>query len=757
VKLKSARARAQSPVRIAVATALAAAYGNAHAQDADTDPARLEEVVVTAQKKEQSVIDVPISMSVLGEAELEALRVEEVQDFVFTVPNVSYWRAAPQESTITIRGIGGNGGGRFTPTKVTVDDASFGSTSNNGMLTSRLLDAERIEVLRGPQGTLTGSSALGGMVNIITRKPQTDAFHFDGVVDYSRFNTQLLKGSLNTPVSDALAFRTVAYVESSDGAVRNIGPSGGDSGFDNFGARIAARYQPSDRMTIDTSFSSEEQRYGINNSLHLDQFYPNDMTREEAAAELAAAGADYFTTDFITDVGNDGGTIHTDIPVHTDIETQVTSLKASYDLAAHNVSFLYTGFDYTMDNLRDRDKSELAITRQDRGIDQHADSAELRISSRYAGNLNWVGGINYASEDLRWLESGLLGDGTIGGRYPDFHYHYQMLNDFESWDAFGNIFWDIGDRWHLSAGARYSRTESASMVAFDAADSSNERPTAPFVTAELSEFNPRVAVNFDLSANSTMYVQYATGFRAGYANNPLATGVQDVFPIGIIDVPADVTAEQVKNYEVGFKGRFLDGRLAVTAAAFQMDYSDLQIFGGTITLDEGYVYADLNAGEAYTRGFEIEAAGRPTEHLELRANVGYVETQLEEFLGEEIEGDASIADVRPWLANASAIYDWDMQDGLRGHARLDYNWQAKTEPRFAEALDSVFLPEFSVVNLSAGVERDRWSVVAYMDNVLDEIYWLGDTGGPTRRGIEAYFIPRTFGLRFSVHFGGGGG
>lgn len=724
---------------------------SAAATAADSDVG-VEEVIVTAQKKAQSVIDVPISMSVLGEQDLEAMRVQDVEDFIFTIPNATYNRSQVELTKITLRGVGGNSGGRFSPTVVTVDDAVFGFTSPGSLLSSRLLDAERIEILRGPQGTITGASAMGGVINIITKKPSSDGLRLDGTLDVSRFDTYLVKASANLPASDRLAFRATAYYENSGGAVRNFGPSGGDSGYNNRGGRLAVRFKPTDRLTLDASYLREEQRLGLKNSLYIDRDVPFGVTRQQAIDQLAAVGADYFAGSFITDVGNNGGNWFTDIDEHTDLDNDILSAGASLDLGQHSVSFVYGKYTSRSFSLRDRDKSELALNYQRQSYDYDTDSAEIKLLSNYAGPLNWVAGVSYGKEEQRINSLQENGDGTIGGAYPRLRFILRALGKLETYGAFGNVFWDISDRLHFTAGARWSKSESLSDLGRSTSYAIPIPPYPGAVQASISQVDPRVALNFDLSQSVTAYLQYATGFRVGYGQyDPRATGTHTT-DLGVIDVPSEIGNERVENYEIGLKGRFFEGRASLTAALFHIDYTDLQIFGGTIVdLDEPVGF-DLNAGKAWSRGFEVEGALRPVRGLDLTASVGYVETRLKSLLGQDVAGSPSIADVRPWTAAATARYHRPISASLTGNIQAVYNWQAKADPGFNVNYDTFGLPSFSTLDLSVGVSGSKWTVTGYFNNLFDDIYWFNDVGGISRRGVEAYFVPRTYGLRATVQF-----
>jgi iron complex outermembrane receptor protein len=712
----------------------------------------LAEILVTAQKRTESLIDVPISMSVLDAKEIEARRVQTTEDYILTIPNATFTRESSANPRVSLRGMSaGLDGGKFEPVAVTVDEISFGATNTGAILYANAFDIERIEVLRGPQGTLSGSNSLGGTINIITAKPDPRAFELKGTLDLSRYDTMLAKGVVNSPLSETVAVRTAAYVEQSDGAIRNIGPAGGSSSSDHFGGRLALRWLPSDRITVDASFSYEEQNRGLDTTIGLDR-YASPEEREAAIQRIADLGGDYFAVDFLEDVGTNGGVVRHDVAGSIDIKDWTGTLRATYALDEHTLDLLYGHHFWEIRDLTDNDNSEYATS--DNGPteidprDTRSDSVELRMTSTYDGPLNWVAGLTYVDEVFTGWGHFDMGDDQYAGNYS-FEGIFSQYQSLQSRAAFANLFWDIGERLHLSAGGRYSIVKTRYGFGCCGEGPGIPLPPIPLDKAELNEFTPRVALNYDFGERVTAYVQYATGYRAGYGNPIPAIGQHDT-SLGPFDVPAEVESEHVSNYELGIKGRFLGGRLDLAAALFHMDYDDLQAFGGEVLDIPGgeFFGFDINAGSAYSRGAELEAGVRITDAFQLRGSFGYVETNAEELAGGIT--DVDIPSVRPWTMALSALYERPFLGGTRAQFRADYIGQAQAYSEFAENPASE-LPKFGRLDLSVGVIKDRWSAMAYMENVNDEFYWVGTSGTSGLHGVRAAIIPRTFGLRLTMN------
>ncbi len=747
---------------------LVAAF-SAQAADESASPrsaTELDRITVTAQKKEESEIDVPVSMTVLGPEEIEALRVTSLDNFILTIPNATFTKYGIFDPIVSLRGVSSMIGGQFDPIGVTVDDVSYGTTENEVINSARFFDIERIEVLRGPQGTLTGSNSLGGSINYISYKPDPEAFELKGMLDIGRYGTRLARVVMNTPLADNLALRTVAYTETSDGAVKNIGPGGGDSGYDNGGGRAAVRWLPTDRLTIDASYAYERQRTGIDSRMYIDRMYDDpDGSQAREFAALLEADFDDPRLGFIEDVGVNGGRVSYDTPERHTVTNKLASLRIGYAFDHYNVDLIYGYFDHVHTALVDSDASEYAIFRSAYNRYDTSNSVELRVASKYDGPLNWIGGLAWHDESNPYDSRVELGDDALtylsggtdyvpGGSYY-FYYNWGNRQDLITKAVFANLTWDITPRLHWSLGARFTRSTSRYGETYE--DSGEDAPLPPIglTTAKLDKFTPRTTLNFDLNDDLTVYAQYATGFRNGYGNG-LAGGLHETNR-GTITVPADVQPEEATNYELGLKGLFLQNRLSLNLAAFYMDYTDLQVYGGWVTDLPDEPGFDVNAGKASMRGAELELAWRPLAGLNLRAGLGYVDSNIKEltYYNGGVYHDIDMPGVRPWTMNLTAAYERPVGGDLWANWRIDYTAQARSYDDTIARDRSSESPRFHTVNLSTGVRSLDWDLTVYIDNLFDETYWLSiSTPDYPVHGSRAYFNPRTWGIRFNYRFGG---
>lgn len=728
------------------------------------DITSVEEITVTAQKREQSVIDVPISMSVFGARELEQRRVQKVEDVLLVTPGVQYAETSDFLKTISIRGINDSAGGLFQTAGVTIDDATLVATYNGFLLASRLFDVERIEVLRGPQGALTGSNSTSGSINIITKKPKLNAFEAEAMIDYGRFDTLVARGIVNLPLHDTLAVRAVGYSETSDGSLTNSAAGGGGSTENHIGGRIAARWEPLDRLTVDLALSYEKQKYGAPNSLTIDApGWDDPANADQPWAQvyhrniqaLTMAGGNYADAVFLTDTKLNGGTFASDLRQFTRHAIWNGSVNVGYEGDHHDVKLIYSHYDHDVQTLFDEDRSEFALISSAWNGGPEANYGELRLGSKYSGPFNWVAGASYMKErrvmDLKYQLTAAalptyfgIGDISAVDPYtaPYFDYFWeQVLEQIESKALFANMFWDVLSGVHLSAGGRLSFVKSATQSVSDL--TGNFGPLDNPVRASETRFDPRIALNVDLSENLTAYIQYATGFRAGYGNT--GTGVSQGYG------PEQVKGEELKNYEAGLKGRLPGGGGSFAASVFYMDYSNMQVEQVIVDPDTFLeIRYDDNVNSAKAYGFEIEGVWRPLRQLSLSGGISYVKSTIDSIAYEgQTYSDVAFPRVSPWTIDLSATHTQPISDKLELVTRVDYSHRDSSNAAFPwTGLGPVgTLPAYDLVDLSVGVEHDRWSVTAYIDNLFDEVYWQGAQLSYSTRGAVVPYNARSFGIR----------
>jgi iron complex outermembrane receptor protein len=466
-----------------------------------------------------------------------------------------------------------------------------------------------------------------------------------------------------------------------------------------------------------------------------------------------------------------------DFPEGDEFDNDLASVHMEYELAEHTLNFLYGYYDQSSATTWDADRTEEAFFAATVESELEAHSIELRMSSDYDGAFNWVAGIAYHDEssvyeEVGYMAPGILvawGDldvGDVVGDPDDYSltdYAYVELSDLTTKAVFANVFWDMTDRLHLSAGLRYTEVEArfGSQCCGDDFGSPRNGRTHDELVAGLGpidqppgssdEWNPRIALSYDLTDESSVYAQFSTGFRPGQGNDPR------VVAEGIVGETAD--PEYMANYEVGYKANLLDRRLYVGLAAFYMDYTDLQVFreaeisvGGSLE-GELFLGYTTNAGKANINGLEAEATWQVSDSLRFKAGVGYAHSVVEEFDDQEFDPPLIMPGVRPWTTSLTGEYETPISSSLTLGLRGEYRWQDEAwDALFEEEKNpGNFLPSWRTLDVSATITAERWSLQAYYENVLDEEYYTGQTSWSFRPTV--YFIPRTYGARFMYNFG----
>lgn len=726
--------------------------GGGHAQEGEEGFASLEEITVTAQKREENILEVPVSASVFGEADIATLRIDDTADFIQLVPSVTFSQVDANESTVSIRGISNSVGGITDTVTASIDGLNIVGLDTSYFYTNSLLDIERIEVLRGPQGTLSGGNSLGGSINYVTNKPDPGGFSIDLTADIGRFDSQFGRIIMNVPLADNLAVRAVAFNETSDGAVTNAGPSGGSSSLDAFGGRVAIRWLPSDALTLDFSLTAEEKDWGLPSALPVDVYF-SDNQRDSRIATLTGLGGDYFVQDFLEDdgIGNNGGNVFFDHPYRVTAEFWLAQFNAEYDFDNHTLTAAFAKFDWEGDRTEDRDRSEFPVAISDSSLFDRSESLEIKLASNYDGRFNWLAGVFYLNEENQNASTELAGDGVSSTSYV-FDVVSADSAELERSGIYGSIFFDFTDRLRLTAGLRFNQEKVGNVSVFgfdpiydiDTVEPDFFQSIEDFTTETTDNFVPRIALNYDVSDNLTTYFQYAQGIRSGFSNPELAVDLDLAEPT--------VDEEELTNYEFGMKGRFFDNRLGVNLAMYYADFSSLQVgnFEEISALNREVIWGE-NVSDATLTGYEVEIIAQLNENLFFSFNYGYIDSEIDELDG---ENNIPFPNTRPESLSSSIEYTAPnvVPSGIDAFFRADYIYRDETyEGTGRDEAD--LINSFSVVDLSMGINAADWSVTAYLDNAFDEEYWLSNTTGGSLRGTFNYFQPRSYGIRFNYRFG----
>ncbi|WP_374283067.1 TonB-dependent receptor [Novosphingobium sp.] len=604
------------------------------ATDAATEEAAEEipgEIVVTAQKRAERLQDVPLAVTAVSGESLSNRQINDTNSLVAAIPSLSYQQGAnPTNTSFRIRGIGTAlfGQGNESSVSVVVDGV-VAVRSAQGF--SELADIERIEVLRGPQGTLFGKNASAGVISVTTARP-SDEFQARGDVTIAEHNEYRAKATVSGPLSDTVRARVSGYYSDVQGHTRNIGTNRWVNGSKGWGIRGKLEWDATENLTL--LLSGEYKKNDSDCCASTLIRIANPLLQTLAGPIVAT---------------RENRTINEDTDTYANSKSQTYSLQANLDLGAATLTSItaYQKFDLEVNQPIDRINSTSPIFlgtaavapytfwNQNHGIvDLEAFSQELRIANSGKDDLNYVFGAFYMNSDIiRPFDRrrARCTAGTIGQPCATANVVWQSSQSRiqlkqESIAAFGQVDYRIVGGLRAIGGIRVqyekgtnSGTRTAPIVAGDNVFPANP-PVSGTFSASDTAITGKAGLQYEFSRNAQVYATYTRGYKGlGYE----------------MEISADlanqkaVQPEHVNAYEVGFKGRTADGTLSGAIALFQSDYSDLQVQANRSDPATGVIqFVTTNAGTSRTRGFEIEATMRPSDALSVNAAVTYAVSRI---------------------------------------------------------------------------------------------------------------------------------
>lgn len=682
------------------AVTLPGGIGIARAADANATEQNtyvLDEITVSADKREQSVQEVPVSVSVIGATQVEDKGVTKTEDIFPLVPNIYLTKTGPAAAFTTfatVRGVTSSMGGS-PALGYYVDDVYYPG------LDMTLLDIERIEVLRGPQGTLYGRNTEAGVINIITKQPEND-WKSRLTMDYGSFNTRGMRGTATGAlVEDTVFLRATGNYEASDNYFTNkFDDDDSVNGYENFDGRFKVQALPSSDLDLSVTFDVQNYR-----SDGYAEFAPINSASLAKSVDVDYAGM-------------------------AEKDAYGTAMRGEYDLGDMKLLSITSGRqeNYLMDNDIDFLPMDLVRLKLDKEVGLL--SQELRlVSDDKASPLQWLAGAYafYEKDDRAYatrmnLENmGMTGMGT------------QTIRQDSTTDALGSALffqtsYTLWERLELTTGLRYDR------IAKDFSYSQKDGDMLGYASMDGDEnktfdaWLPKAAISYKVTDDIRPYVSVSRGFRSG--------GFNDNEEIG-----EAYDAEYTWNYEVGVKTEWLDKRLQVNLALFHIDWTDRQV---EVLSSGGSSYHIENAGESSSDGVEIEAIARPVQGLELTGSYGYTRAEYDEYspsASEDYSGK-NVIDSPEYTASLGATYRF--LDGW--FAGATYRRVGKV---YFDAANTESQGEYQTVNVRFGYEQEGWDVYLWGRNIFDEEYvtraaesaagagWFGRSGEPQAFGVSA--------------------
>jgi iron complex outermembrane receptor protein len=774
----------------------------AEAKPSEDDDLKVwEEMVVTARKREETLQAVPFAVTASSEEKLHDRGAETIEDISANVAGFTVQNLGPGQSQVAMRGVSSGQIVRDQPgVKEQVGVYLDESVISLSLFTPDvdLFDLSRVEVLRGPQGTLFGSGSLSGTVRYITKQPELGVSESVGDLTFTSIgdggNGGSGKVAVNVPLGETAAMRVVAYYTSYGGFIDAVQPGLSvnrdvNTG-ERIGARVAFKFQPNDKLVITPRLLYQEVDMDGWNRIDAYNILGNPFTTTRPAVTLGGRRQftqfeEPFTDEFLLGDLNIayqfGGAILTSITSYTDRDVLVvrdaTALTASITGGTIGLGEEI----YALD-------APLIDATIAKSLTQ-----ELRVSGG-TSQLQWVVGGFYSTSDRDYGQSlpvfgfedgtGIPTAGNFGAA-KDVLYYSDLSYESDQFALFGETTYSVSDKLDLTGGLRYYDFSEDRIQTFDGIFAD---PGTTVGSVGANGFAPRVIASYKLNDTTNLNAQFSKGFRLGGINDPLNIPLctpQDLATFGGRDNWKD---EVLWNYEVGAKSTIMGGRGSVNASAFYMDISDLQ---ATVTAGSCSSRVIFNVPKARSTGAEIEFDVAPSEEFDFAVSASYTKSELRSTLTSTdadgnvlvvagIEDGNRLPTVPELQGTAAATYHWRAGNAWAGYVTGVYQYVGSRFTQIgdqAEGFGSVNLlafdpnniggpytqntftfdpelPAYNIVNLRFGVLRGRWDTALYVNNVTDEraLLALDQERGTLARVGYLTNPPRTIGITTRVHF-----
>ena len=700
----------------------------ASAQQATTGqatPTNLGAIVVTAQKRSEPMQEIPVAISVVSSQDIENRGIAGFSELLGQMPNTVIEQSVSSQPSISIRGISSsvNNIGMESGVGVSIDDVFIGRPS---AFSTQLIDIERVEVLRGPQGTLFGKNTIGGLVNIVTSKPSQD---FAGAIDYTTGTNNLrqVRGYVTGSIGAGLAAKLSFTSKDKDGWVENRNPGASNLMTENFkGARVQVSGESAN--TLSWLLSAD---YSKDNA--VENYYD---IRSGGLAAVDSNGNDRS----IATNGND----------YLRRTMQGVSLKADWKWKGLDFTSVTAqrGVDWEGNN--DQDYTILPILQVGRKEKQTQISQEFRVANA-SDNYSWLGGLYFFDQkqngvDTLTLDEGLpdaIGIGPIPG-YQEKSETYADLRTQSTAAFFAGKF-KLTNAIDLNGGIRYTKEDKDIIYAQQLTNPYGlidgigfAAAVAPMsATRSDSQWSGDLGLGYKIAKDVNSYVKVSKGFKAGGFTTTSSSNSN----------PGDLSfePESVTSYELGVKTLLANGKVRLNAAAFSMDYNNKQeqFFNGVHQIVS-------NAAKAKIEGFEVDLTARPMGNWLFGATFGYQDTKYVSYAGNE--GNRLI-DAPRITGSLSVQYDHRMSNEWSWFARADARYrdmsyqQADNDPEFTQ-------PASTLVNLSAGLRdpSNRYSVIFWVKNASDVTYRVSTYAvSALQTNYQSVNPPRMIGLELRAN------
>lgn len=766
--------------------------GIAFAQDGQGEPAAGDEIIVTANKREENLQDVPLAITAIGTQKLEQLQVTDFDDYARYLPSLSYQTAGPGFSNVYFRGVASGENANHSASQPSVgtylDEQPI--TTIQGALDVHIFDIARVEALAGPQGTLYGSSSQAGTIRIITNKPDTSGFYGEANAEVNSVahggEGYIGEAFINAPLSESMAVRVVGWYKKDAGYIDNVlgsytFPSSGIT-FSNapfvekdyndvetYGGRAALKIDLDDNWTVTPQIMGQKQK-------------SNGFFAQESG--LAPLQVEQYNPEFVNDRWYQAALTIEGKLGNWDVTYAGAYLNRKQDYQSDYVEYAYfydalAGYGaYFYDNAGNLVNPNQYIVSRDRFTKQ---SHELRFSSPADARVRFVGGVFYQRQthniEQNYIIDNIADSITVPGTASNIWLTKQFRVD-RDYAAFGELTADVTAKLSATMGARIYQYDN-SLVGFFGYSagfgSTGVRQcfAGPIVAGSPctnldkrtkgTDFLHKLNLTYKFTPDAMVYATHSRGYRPGGINR---RGSLPPYKPDFVD-----------NWELGFKTAWANNSIRFNAAIYQLDWTDIQLsFLGANGLTE-----IRSAGDARIRGAEFDLFWRPAPGLTFSAGGAYNDAQIvRDFCNVATTlktcpaGNAQLAPAGTRLpitarfkGNIVGRYETDLA-GMKGHfqAGLVYEGPRTSDLRLEQRDIVGSLPAYTTVDLSAGIEGTHWSAEVFVRNLFDKLGEVGkgiqcgenicgDPDGVTAVGGKIYTYvtqPRTIGLKVGTKF-----
>jgi iron complex outermembrane receptor protein len=752
--------------------------GRAHAQLADAPATSsavgatadgLSDIIVTANKRNESLIHVPQSLTTISGDALAYRNQAQIEDLAAQVPGFNLQSFGNKGVKLILRGI--NAGAAAATTAVVIDETPFSYQSglalgDRNTANIDTFDMERIEVLKGPQGTLYGASAEGGLLKYVTNKPNLNKF--EAAIESSGETVDhggsggALKAMINVPFWDGKgAIRASGFYFDVPGYADNLlmGRNNANNGR-RYGGRISILLDPTEKFSLRLTASRQDQRFF-----------------DDGSIDVVGSDSDPFNPPANQfDVANRGRLVHDSYYGNPSNNTyELANLTMNWDVGfadlVSSTSYGKLSSQFRLDITTG--SFSPGVTYAEGFGDGYAGPLAIRTSQTNAGR-RWNQELRLSSKPDSSI-GGMKLDWLLGGFFAHekntFDQFFQFVNiptnqelntpapgggqtlpsTYREFSGFANATLHISDRFFVQGGVRYAHINQSSTVTtypgfFTGATSIVVNPT---LTSSENKATWSAQAGYNLSSDSLLYGRISTGYRSG--------GPQFAIPGAPADVPLTYKPDSLTNYEVGFRTSLLHNMLTIDVAAFYIDWKDVQVTTSYRSTISGIEYQITgNAGAASSKGLEWAFGLSPVKGLKLSTTGAYTEAHLTKdapglpgFKGDDL------AFVPRWSTSVSLDYETRLAEGVKGFAGVSWDYTGKRFSDFSLFSVSHFeLPSYYSISGQAGVDFGNYSASLYVRNLTDErgITTYSQNGGYNFTGNATIIQPRTIGIKLTAKY-----